>query len=116
MLTAGQYRFAEFKPSPIEGAKYTAPSWAWMNTVAPTGLMFYTGSEFPTWKNNLLVPRLSRGSLWRMTVNGENIVQAEELFANDRVRARKVVQSPSGRLYLLTDEVNGKVVWVKNAR
>lgn len=114
--TTGKYRFEAFKPPVIEGAKYTNPVWSWMQTVAPTGLMFYTGSEFPTWKNNLIVPGLSRGSLWRMTVDGENIVQAEELFANDRVRARKVVQSPSGKLYLLTDEVNGKVIWIKNAR
>lgn len=114
--TTGKYRFEAFKPPVIEGAKYTNPVWSWMQTVAPTGLMFYTGSEFTTWKNNLIVPGLSRGSLWRMTVDGENIVQAEELFANDRVRARKVVQSPSGKLYLLTDEVNGKVIWIKNAR
>ncbi len=114
--TTGKYRFADFKPALIEGAKYTEPVFSWMHTVAPTGLIFYRGTEFPTWKNSLIVPGLSRGSLWRMTVSGESIIQAEELFVNDRVRSRKVVQSPAGRLYLLSDEVNGKVIWIKNAR
>lgn len=115
-VTTGKYRFEGFKPVVIEGAKYTDPSWSWMHTVAPTGLTFYTGSEFPAWKNSLIVPGLSRGSLWRLTVEGEKVIQSEELFVHDRVRARKVIQSPSGRLYLLTDEVNGKVIWIKNAR
>jgi glucose/arabinose dehydrogenase len=115
-VTSGKYRFEDYKPVVIEGAKYTDPVWAWMQTVAPTGLTFYTGNEFPTWKNNLIVPGLSRGSLWRMTVEGEKITQVEELFVNDRVRSRKVVQSPAGRLYLLTDEVNGKIIWIKNLR
>jgi aldose sugar dehydrogenase len=116
VVTTGKYRFESYKPSPGEGANYTNPVWTWMHTVAPTGLVFYTGDEFPTWKNSLIVPGLSRGSLWRMTVAGEKIIHSEELFVNDRVRSRKVVQSPAGRLYLLTDEANGKIVWIKNAR
>lgn len=114
--TTGKYRYEDFKPAAITGAVFTDPAWSWIHTVAPTGLMFYTGNEFPAWKNNLIVPGLSRGGLWRMTINGESIVQAEELFANDRVRARKAVQSPSGRLFILTDEVNGKLIWIRNER
>jgi aldose sugar dehydrogenase len=77
-------------------------------------LTFYTGDEFPLWKNNLLVGGLSKGSLWRMTVEGETVKSAEELFLDSRVRARKIAQSPMGKLYILTDEVNGKLVRIKN--
>jgi glucose/arabinose dehydrogenase len=83
--------------------------------VAPTGLTFYTGDEFPSWKNNLLVAGLSGGSLWRLVVRGETVLRVEELFTNDRVRLRKVAQSPQGKLYLLTDEANGKVIRIKNS-
>jgi glucose/arabinose dehydrogenase len=113
--TTGKYRFAEYAPPVLNGNTYTDPIWYWLQTVAPTGLTFYTGDEFPSWKNNLLVAGLSGGSLWRLVVRGETVLRVEELFTNDRVRLRKVAQSPQGKLYLLTDEANGKVIRIKNS-
>lgn len=114
MKTTGKYRYAEFAPKPIEGNVYTEPVWSWLQTVAPTGLHFYTGNEFAAWNGNLLVGGLSKGSLWRLVVKEETIISTEELFTNERVRLRKVVQSPGGKLYILTDEVNGKLIRIKN--
>ncbi len=114
MKTTGKYRFAEFAPRPITGNVYTEPVWSWMQTVAPTGLHFYSGNEFAAWNNNLLVGGLSKGSLWRLSVEGETIKSAEELFTNDRLRIRKVVQSPAGKLFILSDEINGKLIRIKN--
>lgn len=115
MKTTGKYRFAEFAPNPIPGNNYTAPVWSWLQTVAPTGLHFYSGNEFAAWNRNLLVGGLSIGSVWRMVIEGETIKSAEELFTDDRLRIRKVVQSPMGKLYMLSDEVNGKLIRIKNA-
>ena len=114
MKTTGKYRFAEFVPKPIPGNVYTEPVWSWLHTVAPSGLHFYSGNEFAAWNRNLLVGGLSKGSLWRMVIEGETIKSTEELFTDDRVRIRKVVQSPMGKLYILTDEVNGKLIRIKN--
>jgi glucose/arabinose dehydrogenase len=114
MKTTGKYRFAEFAPKPIPGNSYTEPVWSWLQIVAPTGLHFYSGNEFAAWNRNLLIGGLSRGSLWRMVMDGESIKSAEELFTDDRVRIRKVIQSPMGKLYILTDELNGKLIRVKN--
>jgi glucose/arabinose dehydrogenase len=114
MKTTGKYRFAEFAPKPIPGNTYTDPVWSWLQTVAPTGLQFYSGSEFVSWNNSLLVGGLSRGSVWRLVVEGETIKSAEELFTDNRLRIRKIIQSPMGKLYMLTDEVNGKLIRIKN--
>lgn len=114
MKTTGKYRFAEFSPKPILNQKYTDPAWSWLQTVAPTGLHFYSGNEFTAWKRNLLVAGLSKGSLWRMVIDGETIKSAEELFTDDRIRIRKVTQSPMGKLYILTDELNGKLIRIRN--
>jgi len=113
--TTGKYRYSEYAPPAINDA-FTDPAWSWLHTVAPTGLMFYTGDEFPSWKNDLLVGGLSRGSLWRMTIEGDTIKSAEELFVDDRKRLRKVVESPGGKLYVLTDEMNGMLIRIKNGR
>jgi aldose sugar dehydrogenase len=112
--TSGKYRFTEYAPPVLESNKYTDPVWYWLQTVAPTGLTFYTGDEFPGWKYNLLVAGLSHGSLWRLVVRGESVSRVEELFTNERVRLRKVAQSPQGKLYLLTDEFDGKIIRIKN--
>lgn len=110
--TTGGYRGAGYTPPKLDKRTFTEPKWYWQQTVAPTGLTFYTGDEFPSWKDNLIIPGLSRGSLWRVVIQKETITSLEELFVNDRVRARKVVQSPEGKLYLLTDEVDGKMLLI----
>ncbi|MEM6347706.1 MAG: PQQ-dependent sugar dehydrogenase [Bacteroidota bacterium] len=110
IITTGRYRSEDFEPPFIEGAEYTDPIWFWKQTVAPTGLCFYNGPDFPLWQGNLLVPGLSTGSLWRIRLEGQKIKSLEMLFADDPVRARKVAQAPDGKLYLLTDEDNGKIV------
>lgn len=112
--TTGKYRYDGYAPPQLKDSTYTNPVWHWSHTVAPTGLVFYKGEEFPAWKGSLLVPGLSKGSLWRISIEGETVKSAEELFLDSRVRARKVVQSPLGRLYLLTDEANGQVIRIWN--
>lgn len=52
--------------------------------------------------------------MWRLVTEGETVKSAEELFTDNRLRIREVVQSPMGKLYLLSGEVNGKLVRVKN--
>ena len=114
--TTGKYRSDDYvPPQPAKDTAFTDPAWFWLQTVAPTGLVFYTGDEFPLWKNNLFVAGLARGSLWRFKIEGETIKSVEELFVEDRVRLRKVAISPTGKLYVLTDEMNGKVIRIKNA-
>ncbi|MCE7997151.1 MAG: PQQ-dependent sugar dehydrogenase [Roseivirga sp.] len=113
-VTSGGYRSKDYNPPVIPGTEFTDPIHFWTHTVAPTGLTFYRGREFPHWAGNLIVPGLSRGSLWRMVIEEDQVVSAEELFINDRIRLRKAAMSPDGQLYLLTDEENGRLIRVVN--
>ena len=110
--TTGTYRTPDYQPEEPPGVSFKRPAYYWDQTVAPTGLTFYHGNYLSQWEGNLLVPGLSRGSLWRLTVAGDTVLSAEELFINQRVRLRKAKVSPRGKLYLLTDEENGKVIRV----
>lgn len=112
--TTGGYRTSDYQPYEIPGSEFTDPKHFWQHTIAPTGLTFYNGPEFPQWNGNLIVPGLSRGNLWRMVIEDDVVISAEELFINDRVRLRKAALSPAGQLYLLTDEENGKVLLITN--
>jgi len=110
--TTGKYR-GGYEP-PELNVETTRPKWYWLQTVAPTGLAWYFGDEFPGWRGDLLVPGLSRGSLWRIHIEGQTVKSLEELLVDDRSRTRKVVVSPEGKIYLLTDEENGKIIRVRN--
>ncbi len=112
--TSGKYRSEGYNPPIDSNLVFTDPIHSWDQTVAPTGLTFYEGSDFPQWKGNLIVPGLSKGSLWRINIEDQKVIGVEELFINDRVRLRKAVVSPKGKLYLLTDEENGKLIRIKN--
>jgi glucose/arabinose dehydrogenase len=107
VVTSGRYRDEGYQPPEIPGRSYTNPAWIWRQTVAPTGLVFYFGNEFPQWQGDLLVAGLSLGSLWRLNFENGEIVSAEELLVNARVRTRKVAVSPDGELYLLSDTLLG---------
>ncbi len=108
-VTTGGYRSKDYKAADVPNAVFTDPLHYWKQTVAPTGLAFYTGTEFPEWYGNLIVPGLSRGSLWRITLDGTVVKAVEELFTDEHVRLRKATMSPDGKLYLLTDEDNGRI-------
>jgi len=115
IVTTGKYRNAAFAPPKLEGRTYTAPVHYWLQTIAPTGLVFYEGPEFEAWQGDIVMAGLSRGSLWRIHLEGSVVTRVEELFVHDRVRSRKVALSPNKQLYMLTDEPNGKLVRVINA-
>lgn len=112
--STGGYR-GGYEPPKLE-RDYADPKWYWHKTIAPTGLTYYTGDEFPEWNNTLIIPGLSRGNFWRVGFAGDEISRVEELFVNDRQRTRKAVQSPEGKLYILTDENNGKIIRIVNKK
>ncbi|MEL7120210.1 MAG: PQQ-dependent sugar dehydrogenase, partial [Bacteroidota bacterium] len=109
-VTSGKYRSPGYQPAEVPNANFTAPIHYWLQTVAPTGLVFYNGYEFSEWQGDLIVPGLSRGSLWRVSLEGEKVKIVEELFMDHHVRLRKAEMSPDGKLYILTSEENGKII------
>ncbi len=86
------------------------PEIVWTPSIAPAGMLFYTGDRFPAWKGNLFVGsmmtgRIERtGHLERIAFNRQGFEQRREwLLANLRQRIRDVQQGADGLLYVLTD-------------
>jgi aldose sugar dehydrogenase len=84
------------------------------SSIAPSGLVFYTGDKFPEYRGNLFSGALAGTALWRIVLAGEGPgvreVQRERLLADLGERIRDVRQGPDGWLYLLTD--SGKLLRV----
>jgi len=98
----------EYTGAPIGGG-HTAmqgmeqPRYFWRPSIAPSGLVFYTGDMFPKWRGNLFVTSLSGQHLSRLTLDGERVVAEERLLVERAQRIREAKVGPDGALYLLTN-------------
>jgi glucose/arabinose dehydrogenase len=84
----------------------------WTPSIAPSGMVFYTGDLFPAWKGDLLVSALAGMHLRRVDLEGGAVAGQETLLADRRERLRHVAQAPDGAIILLTDDLDGKVLRV----
>jgi len=78
------------------------PVYFWIPDIAPSGMLFYTGSLFPDWKGNLFVGALEGQCLVRLVLQGDRIVAEERLLLDQKQRIRDVRQGSDGAVYLLT--------------
>jgi aldose sugar dehydrogenase len=77
------------------------PIYYWVPSIAPSGMMFYTGDMFPEWKGNLFVGAMAGQSLVRLVLNGERVVSEERLLTDLKQRIREVRQAPDGSIYAI---------------
>jgi glucose/arabinose dehydrogenase len=77
------------------------PIYYWFPSIAPSGMMFYTGDLFPEWKGNLFVGAMVGQYLARLVLNGERVVSEEKLLNDRKQRVREVRQGPDGAIYTL---------------
>lgn len=88
---------------------YQEPLTYWVPTsIAPAGLLFYTGRLIPQWTGNLFSGSLAGQALWRMVVSPTAVLSRESLLSDLHERIRDVAQSPDGAIMLLTD--SGKLL------
>jgi glucose/arabinose dehydrogenase len=93
-----------------------SPVHYWVPSIAASGLLFYTGDRFPDWRLNAFVGGLKSQTLVRLRLDGDRVVEEESLLAGVvRERVRDVDQGPDGCIYLLTDEVNGRLLRLEPA-
>lgn len=86
--------------------KYWAPS------ISPSGMAFYTGTLFPSWKGSLFIGALSGRMLVRLSLRGDEVIGEERLLQDLNERIRDVRQAPDGALWLLTDSKAGRLLRV----
>jgi aldose sugar dehydrogenase len=92
------------------------PVYFWTPDIAPAGIAFYTGKQFPAWQGDLFVASLVGKSLVRLVLNGERVVAEERLLADQNTRIRGVAVGPDGALYVLTDGTGGKILRLVSKR
>jgi len=91
------------------------PVKAWVPSIAPSGMTFYTGALFPAWRGSLFTGALAGQMLVRLSLKGQAVTGEERLLQNLNERIRDVRQGPDGALYLLTDSSAGRILRVAPA-
>lgn len=85
----------------------------WVPSISPSGMAFYSGDEFADWRGSLFVGALSGERLARLEIEGDKLVGEEHLLKDLGDRIRDVRQGPDGRLYLLTDADDGRLLRIE---
>ncbi len=97
----------------VHAPTYLEPVSYWVPTsVAPAGLVFYTGSRFVPWQGHAFMGALAGTALWRVELNGNVEAARERLFGSLGERIRDVHQGSDGYLYFVTD--SGKLFRIRD--
>ena len=99
---------SEIGINPDEDPDIVNPVLHWSpNSIAPSGMTFYSGEHFPGWEGNIFVGALANQHIRRVVLDGEEAVGEEELIRDEIGRIRDVREGPDGLIYFLTDEADG---------
>ncbi len=88
--------------------EFNAPEAYWVPTVAPSGLIIYSGSVFPKWQGNAFIGGLRSRSLLRIKIDGDQAKEVERFDMGNRIR--EVEQGPKGAIWVLEDKRDGRLL------
>ena len=92
---------------------FVDPVVVWSPSIAPSGLAYYAGDAFPSWRGDLFVGSLADQALRRLRIRDNKLIHSERLLPDLNERIRSVATGPDGFIYALTDSSNGKILRVR---
>ncbi len=78
------------------------PAWYWDPSIAPSGLMVYSGRLFPDWKGNIFIGSLKFDFISRLELRDGHVVEVERLLEGDYARIRDIREAPDGSIWFLS--------------
>lgn len=94
-----------YKGSKIGEGTYKAgmeqPQFYWDPSIAPSGMMIYSGKLWPEWKGDIFVGSLKFDLISRLDRQRDKIIGEERLFKGKFERIRDIREAPDGSIYFL---------------
>ena len=78
------------------------PAHYWDPSIAPSGMMIYSGKMFPNWAGDAFVGSLKFDMISRLEVSGSTAREVERLFQDRFSRIRDVREAPDGAIWFLS--------------
>ncbi|MET0292700.1 MAG: PQQ-dependent sugar dehydrogenase [Steroidobacteraceae bacterium] len=79
------------------------PVYYWDPVIAPSGLVFHSGTGAPEWQGNLFVGGMGSTKLVRLKLENDRVVGEEWLLTDRGARIRDVKEGPDGSLFVIAD-------------
>ena len=111
-VSEGRHYSGTAIPSHKTRPEFTPPKAFWVPTIAPSGLIFYDGDEFPQWQGHGFIGGLKSRALIRIAFDGNQAVEAERFEWAKRVR--DVALAPDGSIWVIEDGNNGRLIRFTN--
>lgn len=100
-------RISDFETKP----GFADPLYQWTPSIAPAGLLRYQGTRFADWTGDFLVGALKYQLIAQLSADGTR--EIDRHFAGQFGRIRDLAEDPQGRLYLLTDDGQGRLIRIE---
>ncbi len=108
IVSEGDHYSGEKIPNHSTRPEFEAPRVAWVPTIAPAGMIFYSGAQFPQWQGSALIAGLASRAIIRVEIDGNTAREAERYDLGARIR--EVEQGPDGALWVLEDRDGGRLL------
>lgn len=84
------------------------PEFYWDPSIAPSGLMIYSGKMWPQWTGHFFVGSLKFDMISRLALQSGALVEVERISGNQTGRVRDIREAPDGSIWFLSVD-NGAV-------
>ena len=76
------------------------PEFYWDPSIAPSGMMIYSGTLWPEWRGDMFIGSLKFDYISRLS--GEKLTEVERLEGSETARVRDVREAPDGSIWFLS--------------
>jgi len=97
-------------PSHDTRPEFKPPKVAWVPTIAPSGLIIYSGTARTKWKGDAFIGGLRSRALLRIDINETETKEAERYTWGQRIR--DVEEGPNGGLWVIEDGPKGRLIQI----
>ena len=78
------------------------PAFYWDPSIAPSGMMIYSGEVFPEWQGDIFAGSLKFGLISRLEIDGNDVREVERIEGPETSRVRDIVEGPDGAIWWLS--------------
>jgi glucose/arabinose dehydrogenase len=89
-------------------AEFKAPEISWTPVISPSSLIFYTGNQFPAWKNKALIGGLSSKAIVIVDTEMKPVIEVQRLKMQQRIRG--LLEVEDGSIWVLEDGKNARLL------
>ncbi len=76
------------------------PAYYWNPSIAPSGLLVYSGKMFPDWRGDILVGSLKFNYIARL--KGDPLREVAQIKTPETARVRDIVEAPDGAIWFIS--------------